>query len=78
MPGNDEIKKTLDQLAFTLDEIAPGGKTEPPSEMITSVGSSLHDYAKANFSNSSCARGSESTGGVRAPSRCNDFCRSSL
>ena len=45
-------KKAWQQLAYTLDEIAPGGKTNPPSEMITSVVEAIYDdYAKANFSN---------------------------
>jgi DNA helicase II / ATP-dependent DNA helicase PcrA len=45
-------KKSWEQLAFTLDEIAPGGKPNPPSEMITSVVEAIYDdYAKANFSN---------------------------
>ncbi|MBA2431716.1 MAG: UvrD-helicase domain-containing protein, partial [Chthoniobacterales bacterium] len=30
-------KKSWQQLAFTLDEIAPGGRPNPPSEMITSI-----------------------------------------
>ncbi len=45
-------KKTWEQLAHTLDEIAPGGVPNPPSEMITSVVEAIYDdYAKANFSN---------------------------
>jgi ATP-dependent DNA helicase UvrD/PcrA len=45
-------KKSWDQLAYTLDEIAPGGVPNPPSEMITSVVEAIYDdYAKANFTN---------------------------
>ncbi len=45
-------KKSWDQLAHTLDEIAPGGQPNPPSEMITSiVGAIYDDYAKVNFTN---------------------------
>ncbi len=45
-------KKSWQQLAHTLDEIAPGGLPNPPSEMITSVVEAVYDeYAKANFTN---------------------------
>ncbi|MDQ3626649.1 MAG: UvrD-helicase domain-containing protein, partial [Verrucomicrobiota bacterium] len=45
-------KKSWQQLADTLDEIAPGGVPNPPSEMITSVVEAIYDdYAKANFTN---------------------------
>lgn len=45
-------RKSWDQLAYTLDEIAPGGNPNPPSEMITSVVEAIYDdYAKANFTN---------------------------
>ncbi|MGI9086294.1 MAG: ATP-dependent helicase [Chthoniobacterales bacterium] len=45
-------KKSWTQLAYTLDEIAPNGVPNPPSEMITSVVEAIYDdYAKANFSN---------------------------
>ncbi|MDQ6810083.1 MAG: UvrD-helicase domain-containing protein [Verrucomicrobiota bacterium] len=45
-------KKSWEQLAYTLDEIAPGGVPNPPSEMITSVVEAVYDdYAKANFTN---------------------------
>ena len=45
-------KKSWDQLAHTLDEIAPGGQPNPPSEMITSVVEAIYDdYAKLNFTN---------------------------
>jgi DNA helicase II / ATP-dependent DNA helicase PcrA len=45
--------KTLwTQLAHTLDEIAPGGQPNPPSEMITSIVEAIYDdYAKVNFTN---------------------------
>ncbi|MFZ0916465.1 MAG: ATP-dependent helicase, partial [Candidatus Udaeobacter sp.] len=45
-------KKLWTQLAHTLDEIAPGGQPNPPSEMITSVVEAIYDdYAKVNFTN---------------------------
>src|SRR5204863_1280042 len=45
-------KKMWVQLAHTLDEIAPGGQPNPPSEMITSIVEAVYDdYAKANFTN---------------------------
>jgi len=45
-------KKMWTQLAHTLDEIAPGGEPNPPSEMITSIVEAIYDdYAKANFAN---------------------------
>src|SRR5438876_419677 len=45
-------KKMWTQLAHTLDEIAPGGQLNPPSEMITSVVEAIYDdYAKVNFAN---------------------------
>ena len=45
-------KKMWMQLAHTLDEIAPGGEPNPPSEMITSVVEAIYDdYAKVNFAN---------------------------
>src|SRR5213596_2528955 len=45
-------KKLWTQLAHTLDEIAPGGQPNPPSEMITSVVEAIYDdYAKLNFAN---------------------------
>jgi DNA helicase-2/ATP-dependent DNA helicase PcrA len=47
-----KTKKSWQQLAHTLDEIAPGGQPNPPSEMITSVVEAVYDdYAKANFTN---------------------------
>ena len=45
-------KKSWEQLAHTLEEIAPRGVPNPPSEMITSVVEAIYDdYAKANFTN---------------------------
>ena len=45
-------KKHWAQLAHTLDEIAPRGQPNPPSEMITSVVEAIYDdYAKVNFTN---------------------------
>jgi DNA helicase II / ATP-dependent DNA helicase PcrA len=45
-------KKHWTQLAHTLDEIAPGGQPNSPSEMITSVVEAIYDdYAKVNFTN---------------------------
>src|SRR5438309_511599 len=45
-------KKPWEQLVHTLDEMAPAGKPNPPSEMITSVVEAIYDdYAKANFTN---------------------------
>ena len=45
-------RKAWEQLANTLDEIAPAGQPNMPSEMITSVVEAIYDdYAKANFAN---------------------------
>jgi DNA helicase II / ATP-dependent DNA helicase PcrA len=45
-------KKSWEQLAHTLDEIAPAGQPNAPSEMITSVVEAIYDdYAKLNFTN---------------------------
>jgi DNA helicase-2/ATP-dependent DNA helicase PcrA len=45
-------KKAWEQLAYTLDEIAPGGEPNPPSEMINSIVEAIYDdYAKVNFAN---------------------------
>jgi DNA helicase-2/ATP-dependent DNA helicase PcrA len=45
-------KKSWEQLAHTLDEIAPTGQPNAPSEMITSVVEAIYDdYAKLNFTN---------------------------
>jgi len=45
-------KNSWEQLAHTMDEIAPDGQPNPPSEMITSVVEAIYDdYAKVNFTN---------------------------
>jgi DNA helicase-2/ATP-dependent DNA helicase PcrA len=45
-------RKSWTQLAHTLDEIAPAGQPNPPSEMIMSVVEAIYDdYAKMNFTN---------------------------
>jgi DNA helicase-2/ATP-dependent DNA helicase PcrA len=50
VPGKS--KKMWAQLAHTLDEIAPGGQANAPSEMITSIVEAIYDdYAKVNFAN---------------------------
>jgi len=47
-----KAKKPWEQLVHTLDEIAPAGQPNPPSEMITSIVEAIYDdYAKANFAN---------------------------
>ena len=52
MPVGARSKKSWEQLAHTLDEIAPDGQPNPPSEMITSIVEAIYDdYAKANFTN---------------------------
>ena len=52
MPVPVKSKKAWEQLAHTLDEIAPAGQPSMPSEMITSVVEAIYDdYAKANFTN---------------------------
>ncbi|HEV2047104.1 MAG TPA: UvrD-helicase domain-containing protein [Chthoniobacterales bacterium] len=52
MHVSPKSKKSWAQLAHTLDEIAPGGTPNPPSEMITSVVEAIYDdYAKVNFTN---------------------------
>src|SRR5436305_2950482 len=50
VPGKS--KKGWEQFAHTLDEIAPAGQPNTPSEMITSVVEAIYDdYAKVNFAN---------------------------
>jgi ATP-dependent DNA helicase UvrD/PcrA len=45
-------KKSWEQLVHTMEEMAPGGQPNPPSEMITSVVEAIYDdYAKVNFTN---------------------------
>src|SRR5258707_548470 len=52
MTDQAKPRKTWMHLATTLDEIAPGGEPNPPSEMITSVVEAIYDdYAKVNFAN---------------------------
>lgn len=52
MKVSAKSKRHWTQLANTLDEIAPGGEPNPPSEMITSVVEAIYDdYAKVNFTN---------------------------
>jgi DNA helicase II / ATP-dependent DNA helicase PcrA len=52
IPVGAKSKKSWEQLAHTLDEIAPGGKANPPSEMITSIVEAIYDdYAKTTFTN---------------------------
>ena len=52
MQVSAKSRKHWTQLAHTLDEIAPGGQPNPPSEMITSVVEAIYDdYAKVNFTN---------------------------
>jgi DNA helicase-2/ATP-dependent DNA helicase PcrA len=52
LPAPAKSKKAWEQLAHTLDEIAPAGQPNMPSEMITSVVEAIYDdYAKANFAN---------------------------
>jgi DNA helicase-2/ATP-dependent DNA helicase PcrA len=52
MQVSAKSKKAWEQLAHTLDEIAPGGQPNPPSGMIMSVVEAVYDdYAKANFTN---------------------------
>jgi DNA helicase-2/ATP-dependent DNA helicase PcrA len=52
MSVSTKSKKHWTQLAHTLDEIAPDGQPNLPSEMITSVVEAIYDdYAKVNFTN---------------------------
>src|SRR4029453_811652 len=52
MSVSTKSKKLWTQLAHTLDEIAPGGRPNPTSEMIISVVEAIYDdYAKVNFTN---------------------------
>jgi DNA helicase-2/ATP-dependent DNA helicase PcrA len=52
MPVGAKSKKSWEQLAHTLDEIAPGGQANAPSAMISSIVEAIYDdYAKANFTN---------------------------
>jgi DNA helicase-2/ATP-dependent DNA helicase PcrA len=52
MNAPTKSKNAWEQLAHTLDEIAPAGQPNMPSEMVTSVVEAIYDdYAKANFTN---------------------------
>jgi len=52
LPVSARAKKSWQQLADTLDEIAPNGQPKQPTEMIMSIVEAIYDdYAKANFSN---------------------------
>jgi ATP-dependent DNA helicase UvrD/PcrA len=52
MNAPPKSKKAWEQLAHTLDEIAPRGQPNPPSDMIRSVVEAIYDdYAKVNFPN---------------------------
>jgi DNA helicase II / ATP-dependent DNA helicase PcrA len=52
MNVSTKSKKMWEQLVHTLDEIAPAGLPNPPSEMITSIVEAIYDdYAKVNFTN---------------------------
>jgi DNA helicase-2/ATP-dependent DNA helicase PcrA len=45
-------RKAWEQLVHTLEELAPGGKVNPPSEMIHCVLEAVYDdYARSNFPN---------------------------
>jgi DNA helicase-2/ATP-dependent DNA helicase PcrA len=49
---NARAKKSWEQLAATLDEIAPNGQPIQPAAMIMSIVEAVYDdYAKANFAN---------------------------
>ena len=50
VPG--KAQKAWEQLAYTLDELAPGGELAPPAKMIHSVMEAIYDdYAQAQFPN---------------------------
>ena len=47
-----KARKEWDQLAFTLDEIAPGGHALPPADMLTSIIEAVYDdYIRAEYAN---------------------------
>ncbi|RYD40789.1 MAG: ATP-dependent helicase [Verrucomicrobiaceae bacterium] len=47
-----KARKAWEQLAYTLDEIAPEGRPNPPAEMIESLIEAIYeDYARATFPN---------------------------
>ncbi len=52
IPVPAKAAKAWKQLAHTIEELAPGGAPQPPSEMIHSVIEAIYDdYAKAEFPN---------------------------
>jgi DNA helicase II / ATP-dependent DNA helicase PcrA len=52
LPVGARAKKSWQQLADTLDEIAPNGQPKQPTEMIMSIVEAIYDdYAKATFAN---------------------------
>ncbi|HEX4668211.1 MAG TPA: UvrD-helicase domain-containing protein [Chthoniobacterales bacterium] len=52
LPVQARAKRSWQQLADTLDEIAPQGEPKQPTEMIMAVVEAIYDdYAKANFAN---------------------------
>jgi len=52
LPVGARSKKSWEQLAYTLDEIAPHWQPTQPTEMIMSIVEAIYDdYAKANFAN---------------------------
>ena len=52
MPVGARAKRSWQQLADTLDEIAPNGKPKQPTEMIMAIVEAIYDdYAKATFAN---------------------------
>ncbi|MGI8891528.1 MAG: ATP-dependent helicase, partial [Chthoniobacterales bacterium] len=52
MSVGSRARRSWQQLAHTLDEIAPNGEPKQPTEMIMSVVEAIYDdYAKANFAN---------------------------
>jgi DNA helicase II / ATP-dependent DNA helicase PcrA len=52
LPVGARAKRSWQQLADTLDEIAPNGQPKQPTEMIMSIVEAIYDdYAKATFAN---------------------------
>ncbi|MEO5754788.1 MAG: ATP-dependent helicase [Chthoniobacterales bacterium] len=52
LPVPARAQRSWQQLADTLDEIAPSGEPKQPTEMIMSIVEAIYDdYAKANFAN---------------------------
>ncbi|MGI8957836.1 MAG: ATP-dependent helicase [Chthoniobacterales bacterium] len=52
LPVPARARRSWQQLADTLDEIAPNGEPKQPTEMIMSIVEAIYDdYAKANFAN---------------------------